>query len=86
MVQVFPDVGVVTALHRLQKIWIQPGRHAYFERLIDAWYDVWIKYRGTPELPDEHPESIVNFDLKAHVAFLREKVSKQTVYVSCIPI
>ena len=76
MVQIFPEVGPQTYLFRVKKLLGMPGKQAYFGRLEDAWYDVWIEHRGTEALPDPDPSSASNFDLPAHLRFLREKVPK----------
>ena len=59
----------------------QPGAEAYLKRLEDKWYEVWIKHRGTPELPDDDPDSTWNFDLAAHITFLRAHIDKNALYV-----
>lgn len=39
-----------------------------------------MRYRGTAELPDEDPSSLSNFDLVAHLKFLRSHVDKTALY------
>jgi hypothetical protein len=62
MAQLFPNVSGQTFLNRVKKVLAEPGKQAYFDRLVPAWKDLWERYRGTPELPDEHPESTIEFD------------------------
>ncbi|KAK8865706.1 hypothetical protein IAR55_000851 [Kwoniella newhampshirensis] len=79
MSQYYPDISTQTFLARIRKITAQPGKLAYLDRLEQAWYDVWVQYRGTAELPDADPDSSTEFDLKRHVEFLRAKVDKKSL-------
>jgi len=76
MIQIFPEVSPQTYHSRLKKMLTEPGKQAYFERLEDAWHDIWVEHRGTDALPDPNPQSIYDFDLPAHLRFLRERVVK----------
>jgi transcription factor C subunit 3 len=76
MVQIFPSIGDQVLRTKLKKLLEQPGREAYYRRLEDAFYHLWVEFRGSPELPDTNPMSHTDFDLKRHVEFLREKVNK----------
>ncbi len=38
--------------------------------------DLWLKDRGLRDLPDEHPSDPVNFDLPAHIDYLRKHIDK----------
>ena len=58
----------------------QPTR-AYLQRLEDAWYNLWMRHRGTPQLPDPNPKSMTNFDLVAHMTFLRVHIDKPSLCV-----
>jgi hypothetical protein len=64
---------------RLQRLLEHPSRPAYLAKLTDTWMSIWTQYRGTPELPDDNQESNTEFDLRAHLAFLREKIDKHAV-------
>ncbi|OCF56611.1 hypothetical protein L486_05463 [Kwoniella mangroviensis CBS 10435] len=75
--QLFPQAVASTIRSRLTKIVSQPGKKAYYERLEQAWYELWMKIRGTAELVDEHLESPFEFDLKDHIRVLREKIDKR---------
>ncbi|WWC96759.1 hypothetical protein V866_003632 [Kwoniella sp. B9012] len=75
--QLFPQAVASTIRSRLTKIVSQPGKKAYYERLEQAWYELWMKIRGTAELVDEHLESPFDFDLKDHLRVLREKIDKR---------
>jgi len=79
--QVFPSVPRNTVRQRLAHIKETPGNEAYLRRLEDTWYDIWLKYRGTPLLPDEDFQSASNFDLIKHVEFLRAHVDKNAMLV-----
>nr|XP_019050604.1 hypothetical protein I302_01041 [Kwoniella bestiolae CBS 10118]OCF29534.1 hypothetical protein I302_01041 [Kwoniella bestiolae CBS 10118] len=75
--QIFPGAVASTIRSRLTKITSQPGKKAYYERLEQAWYELWMNMRGTDELVDENPESPFEFDLKDHIRVLREKIDKR---------
>ncbi|OWZ55564.1 hypothetical protein C368_02504 [Cryptococcus neoformans 125.91] len=79
MSQLYPRITASTFRMRIMKIAGEPGKLAYLERLEQAWYELWLKYRGTEELPDDNIESSVEFDLKAHIDFLRKHVDKRTL-------
>lgn len=57
----------------------QPGADAYLKRLEDRWYELWMRHMGTPELPDDDPGSPSNFNLKAHLEFLRSHIDKNAL-------
>ncbi|KAF8912964.1 hypothetical protein CPB84DRAFT_1670756 [Gymnopilus junonius] len=79
--QVFPGVPRNTVRQRLTHIRETPGNEAYLRRLEDSWYDIWLKFRGTPHLPDEDYRSASNFDLVKHIEFLRTHVDKNAIRV-----
>lgn len=56
-----------------------PGADAYLQRLENTWHDLWLRHRGTVDLPDEAPYSPVNFDIKKHVEFLRTHIDKDAM-------
>ena len=58
-----------------------PPTRAYLQRLEDAWYNLWIRHRGTPQLPDPNPKSMTDFDLGVHLTFLRAHVDKPSLCV-----
>ncbi|KAG8907464.1 hypothetical protein FRC00_011812, partial [Tulasnella sp. 408] len=76
MPQVFPGVdsnGVRTRISRLRD---DPAVQAYMFKLEEAWFHLWMQKRGTDELPDNNPNSPVDFDLISHLVYLREHVDK----------
>ncbi|KDR85305.1 hypothetical protein GALMADRAFT_52101 [Galerina marginata CBS 339.88] len=79
--QVFPSVPRNTVRQRLTHIRETPGNEAYLRRLEDSWYEIWVKYRGTPHLPDDDFRSASNFDLVKHVEFLRTHIDKNAIRV-----
>ncbi|KAF9056480.1 hypothetical protein BJ165DRAFT_1433822 [Panaeolus papilionaceus] len=79
--QVFPAVLRNTVRQHLDGIKEIPGNEAYLRRLEDAWYDLWIKHRGTPVLPDDNVESPSDFDLVKHIEFLRTNIDKNALRV-----
>lgn len=76
MNQLFPDLGDQVMRNKLKKLLDIPGRSAYFDRLVDAFHDLWVEHRGTAALPDPNPASHIDFDLKRHVTFMRQHVNK----------
>lgn len=81
MEQLFPAVPRNSVRQRLVHLKEVPGTETYLARLEEKWYDIWVQYRGTEELPDPDPESVTNFDLITHVKFLRNHIDKNAVYV-----
>ncbi|PPQ63697.1 hypothetical protein CVT24_004277 [Panaeolus cyanescens] len=79
--QVFPAVLRNTVRQHLDGIKETPGNEAYLRRLEDAWYDLWLKHRGTADLPDDNVESPSNFDLIKHIEFLRAHIDKNALRV-----
>ncbi|WRT65885.1 uncharacterized protein IL334_002836 [Kwoniella shivajii] len=77
MEQLFPGFSSQTFRARFRNITVQPGKQAYFDRLEQAWYEIWISIRGTDELQDDNQDSSIEFDLKNHVKVLREKIDKR---------
>ncbi|KAI0095273.1 hypothetical protein BDY19DRAFT_917063 [Irpex rosettiformis] len=82
--QVFRAIPRNTVRQRIVLLRDQPSAEAYFKRLEDKWYELWTKYRGTPELPDDDTTSTWNFDLIAHITFLREHVDKNALRVGFV--
>lgn len=81
MEQIFPAVPRNSVRQRLVHLKETPGTETYLARLEEKWYDVWVQHRGTEELPDSDPESATNFDLAAHIKFLRKHVDKNAMSV-----
>ncbi|KAI0786110.1 hypothetical protein C8Q75DRAFT_304194 [Abortiporus biennis] len=79
--QVFPAVPRNSVRQRIGSLREQPGADTYFKRLEDKFYDLWVKHRGTDILPDEDIESVSNFDMIAHVKFLRNHIDKNAIRV-----
>lgn len=79
--QVFPAIPRNTVRQRLAHIKEAPGNETYLVRLEDRWYDLWMQHRGTPYLPDDDPNSTSNFNLIAHIGFLRRYIDKNAIRV-----
>lgn len=77
--QVFPSVPRNSVRARISTLRDQPGAEAYLQRLENCWYDLWVKNRGTFELPDPNPRNPTEFDLKAHLEYLRKHVDKNAM-------
>ena len=77
--QIFPATTPNSVRQRVAHISAQPGQDAYMKRLEDRWCELWKLHYGTPELPDEDPGSATNFDLVAHVKFLRKHIDKDAL-------
>ena len=86
MEQVFLKVPRNSVRQRLVHLKDVPGTEAYLDRLEDKWYDLWVQHRGTESLPDPDPESATNFDLVAHLNFLRKHIDKNAMFVTAIEI
>ncbi|KAJ7630526.1 hypothetical protein FB45DRAFT_915784 [Roridomyces roridus] len=78
--QVFPGVPRNSVRNRMKTIKEVPAMAAYMSRLEDHWHEVWMKYRGSALLPDEDPLSL-QFDLIAHIEFLRKHIDKNALRV-----
>lgn len=79
--QVFPYIPRNSARQHLTTLKEVAGVEAYLTRLQECWHDLWMKKRGTTELPEEDTISASNFDLKTHIAFLRKHLDKNAMYV-----
>ncbi|KAI0344000.1 hypothetical protein BDW22DRAFT_1355246 [Trametopsis cervina] len=79
--KVFPAVPRNSVRQRITQLREQPGAETYFKRLEDKWFDLWTKHQGTAALPDEDPTSVSNFDIIAHINFLRQHVDKNALRV-----
>jgi hypothetical protein len=77
--QVFPAVPRNSVRQRLAHLRETPGNDAYLNRLEDKWYELWIQHRGTSLLPDKDPQSPSNFNMIAHIEFLRKHVDKNAL-------
>ncbi|KAG8957280.1 hypothetical protein FRC03_010296 [Tulasnella sp. 419] len=76
MDQVFPGTDRNGVRQRMLRFRDEPGFEAYMLRLEAAFYKLWVEHRGTDELPDNNPESPANFNLVAHIMFLRKFIDK----------
>lgn len=82
MLQIFPNVGIQTFRTRLKKLFFEsPGKKTYCEMLEEVWYEMWRDGRIAHELPDPNPQSIIDFDLSAHLNYLRAHVNKLNMLV-----
>ncbi|KZT74913.1 hypothetical protein DAEQUDRAFT_720101 [Daedalea quercina L-15889] len=81
LIQAFPAVPINSVRQRIVHLREAPGADTYLQRLEDKWYDVWQQHRGTDALPDDDPESRSNFDMIAHLEFLRKHVDKNALRV-----
>ncbi|KAJ7102344.1 hypothetical protein B0H15DRAFT_814236 [Mycena belliarum] len=78
--QVFPGVARGSVRLHMKSIREDPTVAAYLLRLEDHWHDIWMQYRGTALLPDDDPLSL-NFNLIAHIEFLRKHIDKNALRV-----
>lgn len=74
--QVFPGVQRNRVRQRISTLGDLPGAAGYYERLDNAWAALWLKHRGSEQLPDPHLDSLNDFDLAAHITFLRQHIDK----------
>lgn len=74
--QVFPGVQRNSVRQRISTLGDLPGATGYYQRLDNAWAALWLQHRGSDQLPDPNPESLNDFDLAAHITFLRQHIDK----------
>jgi len=80
--QVFPVLAQNSVRQRMDGLTKDsPPTRAYLQRLEDAWYNLWMRHRGTPQLPDPNPKSMTDFDLITHLMFLRAHIDKPSLCV-----
>jgi hypothetical protein len=79
--QVFPSVPRNSVRHRIQKYVEQPGEADYLVRLESRWYELWLQYRGSEQLPDGNPRSLTDFPIVVHIEFLRKHIDKRALCV-----
>jgi hypothetical protein len=75
--QIFPGIDRNGVRNRVRRI-IRPIE-GYVRRLETAWGKLWLEFRGTDGLSDEHPHSLRNFDLAEHIIFLRQRIDKKSL-------
>ncbi|QRV99505.1 B-block-binding subunit of tfiiic protein [Ceratobasidium sp. AG-Ba] len=78
--QVFPGVQRNSVRQRVSNLQTLPGASEYFRSLDDAWATLWLEHRGSEALPDPNPDSVSDFDLPAHVSFLRRNIDKAALH------
>ncbi|KAJ7275459.1 hypothetical protein B0H12DRAFT_1087414 [Mycena haematopus] len=82
--QVFPGVNRSNVRSHMKQVReSSPAMAAYLSRLEDHWHELWVKYRGTALLPDSDPLSL-QFDLVAHIEFLRKHINKNALRVGFV--
>ncbi|GJJ08438.1 hypothetical protein Clacol_002654 [Clathrus columnatus] len=84
--QLFPSLPRNNVRQRIVTLRQVPGGESYFRRLEDKWYEIWMEYRGSELLPDPNPDHPSDFDLVAHVEFLRENVDKKLLKLGNLDI
>jgi len=77
--QLFPTLSRNIVRQRLTTLRQDGGAEPYLRALEDKWYELWMQHRGTPALPDEHPDHPSDFDAITHVEFLRKYIDKQAL-------
>ncbi|KAG9123889.1 hypothetical protein FRC07_013608, partial [Ceratobasidium sp. 392] len=78
--QVFPGVQRNSVRQRISSLETLPGASEYYRRLDDAWLALWLEHHGSDALPDPNPDSPSDFDLPAHVVFLRQHIDKEALH------
>ncbi|EIN13408.1 hypothetical protein PUNSTDRAFT_139959 [Punctularia strigosozonata HHB-11173 SS5] len=81
---VFPSLNRNTARQRIVSLTKEAADAMYLKRLEDEWYRLWTRHRGTPLLPDDDPRSASNFDIVAHIEFLRKYIDKNALRVGFV--
>ncbi|KAF8604424.1 hypothetical protein BDV93DRAFT_522539 [Ceratobasidium sp. AG-I] len=78
--QVFPGVQRNRVRQRISTLGDLPGAAGYYEQLDNAWAALWLKHRGSDQLPDPNLDSLSDFDLAAHITFLRQYIDKAALH------
>ncbi|WVQ85486.1 hypothetical protein IAT38_007651 [Cryptococcus sp. DSM 104549] len=73
----YPEVGLQTLRTRLNKILEEPGQKGYLVALEKAWFKLWMERRHLPEFPDPDPTNCVDFDIEAHLVYLRQHIDRE---------
>ncbi|OBZ79916.1 Transcription factor tau subunit sfc3 [Grifola frondosa] len=84
--QVFPAVPRNSVRQRFAHLRELTGADAYLKRLEEKWHDLWLEHRGTDILPDDDPASATNFDIVAHIKFLRKHIDKNALRVGFLEL
>jgi oxalate---CoA ligase len=77
--QLFPFLPRNNVRQRLVTLRQEAGGQSYLRLLEDKWHELWLEHRGTEALPDENPSHPFNFDIIAHVEFLRSHTDKRAL-------
>lgn len=77
VLQVFPALDTSSARSRVNRLRENPATESYLKALENAWYLLWKRDRGSEDLPDPLPKSVSEFDLAAHVVYLRQHLDKR---------
>ncbi|KAG9026312.1 hypothetical protein FRB95_009009 [Tulasnella sp. JGI-2019a] len=75
--QVFPGINSDGVRQRILRLRSDPATETYIMNLEQAWYTLWKANRGTPDLPDPHPENAKDFDLITHIEYMRRRIDKE---------
>ncbi|PCH33343.1 hypothetical protein WOLCODRAFT_159996 [Wolfiporia cocos MD-104 SS10] len=84
--QVFLAIPRNSVRQRVAHLKETPSAETYMQRLEDKWHDLWLQHRGTALLPDNDPQSPTNFDIVAHIEFLRAHVDKNALRVGFVEL
>lgn len=72
----FPALNRNSVRSRVSRLREDVAYEAYIIRLEEAFFALWLSYKGTDELPDDNPTSFSDFDIIAWINFLRSKIDK----------
>nr|CRX79294.1 hypothetical protein [Leucosporidium scottii] len=77
--QLFSEIPSSKMRHHFKRLTQSREEQTYHDRLVEGWHVEWEKKRGSPELPDEHPQDQLRFELADFVRCLRANVDKQAL-------
>ncbi|ORY86011.1 hypothetical protein BCR35DRAFT_302649 [Leucosporidium creatinivorum] len=77
--QLFSEIPAPKMRHHFKRLIQSREEETYHDRLVEAWHVEWEKKRGSPELPDDHPQDQLRFELADFVRCLRANVDKQAL-------
>jgi hypothetical protein len=77
--QIFPDPSATSLKNRYEHLCKAVGEQAYLDQLEAEWDKIWATHRDGDELDDLDPKSPTDFDLMAHIQFLRRHINKLAV-------
>ncbi|KAF8526018.1 hypothetical protein BU17DRAFT_41424 [Hysterangium stoloniferum] len=80
--QLFPFLPRNNVRQRITLLRQEAGGESYLHLLEEKWVEIWEEHRGSDDLPDPNPTNPSEFDIIAHVEFLRKHVDKHALLIN----